>query len=378
MTRRVRLGIILVHYHTPDLLGRAVDALRADLDASGLPAELIVVDNGSTAAQRDALRALPVRYLDAGGNLGYAAALNLGIARSEAEALVLMNPDVVVMPGCLAALMRALDDGADCAGPRFFWDEHGRFVLPPTEQRTRWAELGAALGEHGGVPGSWARRRWRRHARRHWLAVQSFETESLSGALLAVHRRALERIGPFDQRYRLYFEEHDWILRLRTAGLTAVHVPHAEAVHFFNQSAAQEPAARRWFAESQEIFFDRYYGAWFRRLLRALPRPRGAAPAARGGVGVGPPRLDLPRPSRAAEWPLWVEISSLARRFPAAATMVLEPAHGAFRLPPEIWRHLAPGRYFLTVVDARGQELAVSAFHRPAAQTDPNAARAAS
>lgn len=360
-----RLGIILVHYHTPDLLGRSVEALRADLAASDLRADLIVVDNGSRTAEQDLLKALPVRYLDARENRGYAAALNLGITCTDAERLVLMNPDVLVLPGCLAALTRALESGADCAGPRFYWDERRRFLMPPTEQRTRWAELRARLAEHGGFLERWARRRWRRHAWRFWSAGQTFESEALSGALLAVHRRAIERIGPFDERFRLYFEENDWILRLKRAGLTAVHVPKAEAVHFFNRSAAQEPTAAEWFAQSKEIFFERYYGRWFLDLLGFLPKPRTPAQEESHPLAGGPPCLDLAKTASPEDWPLWVEISPLARGFPAAATIVEEPSAAVFRFPGEIWRQLPPGRYFLTVCSKMARELARFSFDRP-------------
>jgi len=360
-----RLGVILAHYHTPDLLERAVVALRADLAGSGLQAEVIVVDNGSDRAGQSLLKALPVRYLDARDNPGYAAALNLGINCSDADRLVLMNPDVMVLPGCLSALMRALHDGADCAGPRFYWDENKRFMLPPTEQRTRRAELRASLGDHGGALGRWARGHWRSHARRFWTARQTFESKSLSGALLAIRRRAVERVGLFDERFRLYFEEHDWIIRLARAGMTAVHVPEAEAVHLFNRSAAQEPAAPRWFAQSRELFFNRYYGAWFRRLLACMPKPSGRASREPDPLASGPPCIELPTTAGPEDWPLWVEISSSARRFPAAVAVVRAQAEGSFRFPAEIWRRLAPGRYFLTVADRAGRELAAFSFDRP-------------
>ncbi len=97
----MKLGIVIVHYHTPGLVGRAVEALRSDLQTSGLEGEILVVDNGSDASARAYLGALPVRYIDAGRNRGYAGGFNLGAAGTDAEILMLMNPDVLVLPGCL-------------------------------------------------------------------------------------------------------------------------------------------------------------------------------------------------------------------------------------------------------------------------------------
>src|SRR5579885_461064 len=102
----MRLAIVLVHYHTPELAAEAVAALQADLAQSGLSeqAELLLVDNGSDPAGRKLLESLPVRLVDPGENLGYAGGVNRGVAESRAAAVVLMNPDVLVLPGCLGAL----------------------------------------------------------------------------------------------------------------------------------------------------------------------------------------------------------------------------------------------------------------------------------
>ena len=360
------IACILVHYHGADLAARAVAALEADLAAAGLRAELLLVDNGSDEDERAALHRLPIRYLDAGDNLGYAGGINLGVRSTAAELLVLMNPDVLVLPGCLPTLLAELDSGAAAAGPRFYWDRGRRFLLPPTEETSRRAELLARLAEHGDRCAALARRRWRRRARRFWSRDRPFPTPALSGALLAVRRDALDRVGPFDECYRLYFEESDWLLRLRRAGLVSRHVPAAGAVHLFNQSAAGEPAAGRWFAESQRRFRRHQYGAWFSGLLAALPAPRAGRPTLPAPATGSPPGVRLPETRNGRDWPLWVEISALPRRFPAAATRLADDGQQEWALPAEIWSALAPGRYFLTVCNRLGRELLELTFERPA------------
>src|SRR5438309_1011207 len=100
----MKFAVILVHYYTPQLLVKAVAALRVELDAIGLPAEILIVDNGSKPTDRPLIESLPARYLDAGSNLGYAGGVNLGVAQTKADFLFLMNPDVIIFPGCLASL----------------------------------------------------------------------------------------------------------------------------------------------------------------------------------------------------------------------------------------------------------------------------------
>jgi len=355
----MRLAIVLVHYHTPELAAEAVAALRADLAASGREAEWVLVDNGSDEAGRARLDSLPVTRLDPGRNLGYAGGVNLGVAATRGEVVFLMNPDVLVLPGCAAALLAEIEGGAAIAGPRFFWDRGRRLVLPPAEVRTRRAEVAALLARRGGRWAPRARWAWRRHARRHWEAERPLASHALSGSLLAIRRSAWERVGPFDERYPLYFEETDWLLRARSRGLPARYVPAAEAVHLYGRSAAREPRSQAWFEESARRFRRRHYGGWFAPLLGRLDRGAGEASGPPPAAPAPEEGLDLA--AFGAELPLWVEVSPNPAGFPAAAELVRSPA-GRWTLPEEIRSRWEAGPLVVRVVDRRGRELAAASL----------------
>lgn len=328
----MRLAVILVHYHTPELAAAAVEAVRADVTGLGVEVEWLLVDNGSDEAGRARLAALAVERIDPGTNLGYSGGVNLGAARSTAEVMVLMNPDVIVQPGCLPALLDALSAGADVAGPRFWWDRGRRLLQPPSEIRTRREELARMLAGKGSRLAERARHRWRRHARRHWEAREPLPSFSLSGSLLALRRSAWEGVGPFDEGYRLYFEETDWLLRAERRRLAGRYVPAAGAVHLYSQSADREPRAAGWFEESASRFRRRWYGPRFTGLLEGLDRrlPRhGATPS---GIPAGGLRL----PTEPSAYPLWVEVSPSPLGFPAAAERIASPPAGPWSLPAEI------------------------------------------
>ncbi|HEX4965878.1 MAG TPA: glycosyltransferase family 2 protein [Thermoanaerobaculia bacterium] len=348
------LSVILVHYHTPDLAALALAALRADVaEMAGLAAEWLLVDNGSDEDERARLAALPVRRIDPGENLGYAGGVNRGIAATGAELLVVMNPDVIVFPGCLPALIDRLQSGAAVAGPAFFWDDGRRLLLPPAERRGRREEVAALLARRGEARGTRARRRWRRHARRHWEARSPLPSYSLSGSLLALTRQAWEEVGPFDAGYRLFFEETDWLLRAERRGVPSWYVPHAEAVHLYNQSAGREPRAQGWFEESARRFRRLHYGAPFAEALESLDGrlPPVQTPSLPSVPGAGLDLSGLP-------FPLWVEVSPNPEGFPAAAEFLREPPSGPWRLPQEVEERLPAGTTLtVQVTDAAGREL---------------------
>jgi N-acetylglucosaminyl-diphospho-decaprenol L-rhamnosyltransferase len=373
---RTAVSAVIVHYHAAELAAHAVDSLRREAAAAsaagrGVDLEVMVVDNGSDAAGRRRLAELPCRLLEPGSNLGYAGGLNLGAGEAAGEVLLFANPDVELLPGCLARLLATLDEGADVAGPRFVWDRAGRLLLPPAERRGRRDELLAPLAERGDAWARRARRRWRRHARRHWLATAALPSPALSGALLAVRRGAWQRTGPFDPGYRLYFEESDWLRRAGRAGLRLVHEPRALVVHHYNRSAAGEPRAQAWFAESAERYALRWHGPVFRR-LRDLATPARSrlvhppAPPSPAPGSAGPPRLELsgrlPR-----EGGGWIELSPVPRGFPAAGERLAAGA-AQWTMPEEVWRHLGEGRWRLALVGGDGGELGAWSFAGPAGE----------
>ena len=343
----MQIAVVLVHYHTPHLLQRAIDALQKDAQRAGLRLDGVVVDNGSRSEDRELLASLPFRVLTAPENLGYAGGANLGLKSTTADLAIVMNPDVEVLPGCLDALCNVLRGGTAVAGPRFYWDAAKQFQLPPTETVSRRDELLRLLAERDGFWRHRARQRWRRHSRRFFDATEPLPSFDLSGALMAFQRRAWLDVGPFDEEYALYFEETDWLQRLRRRGESSVFVPAAEAVHLYAQSTVREGRAQQWFEDSQRRFRRQVYGARWTRLLESMAR-RWAPSGAHAEAPVPPPSsTDAPR---------WLEVSSGPKGFPAAVRRLPETVEDPFEIPEDIRRRMAPGRYGLRLVDGRGRE----------------------
>ncbi len=273
------ISAVVVSYRSAPLAVRAFESMRKDAAATGLSLETIAVVNSGDVEEARSLEAAADRVLVPGRNLGYSGGLNAGLREARGDVLLLSNPDVVLRSGALEALRAAAASGPVAAGPAFFLDEGETLHLPPGEQ----PGLGTLARRRLGAAGSVAVfRRAVRRAQRAAREAERGETAgvtALSGALAAVSRTTLDRVGPFDEGYALYYEENDWQRRLRTLGGTLLRVGAARVVHAYNQSARLEPRAAAWFAASERRYFTTYFGARGAAASGALASHAAAAAA---------------------------------------------------------------------------------------------------
>jgi GT2 family glycosyltransferase len=158
--------------------------------------------------------------------LGYAANLNLGLARTTGDAVLAVNPDTRPEPGAVAALAGFMEAHPRCgvAGPRLVYPD-GR----PQASRRRFPT----------VTGTLVRRTPLRrvvHQRRHYhldepAPTASVECDWMLGGFLLLRRAMLEELGGFDEGYRLYGEDIDLQYRALRAGWERWYVPDAVVVH---------------------------------------------------------------------------------------------------------------------------------------------------
>src|SRR5262249_24940783 len=156
----------------------------------------------------------------ASSNLGYAGGNNLGVRHATGDKILILNPDVLVVPGAVDALARHLDlhPRAGQAGPRGWIDSHRFFHLPRIELPTlsrRLAEAWRRTSKRRAE--SFALRRTK-NALRIWSASHPQEEPVLAGYAIMMPAALARRLGPFDDRFPLYYEDADLSRRVREAG----------------------------------------------------------------------------------------------------------------------------------------------------------------
>lgn len=254
-----RLTILIVTYQSL----REIDACLHSLVAfpMAVPHEIVVVDNASadgTAAH--VRREWPqVRVIDAGGNLGFARANNLGVGQTASDLVLFLNPDTIVPAGALDRLVAALDAAPDAAiaGPRVVDARgdvelsFGRMLSPLAEARQKM--MTAALVRRLPVLGARVERATRRRQYVDWV----------SGVCLLIRRADLQAAGGFDERYFIYIEDVDLCAAVRTRARLVLFEPSVEIVHLRGRSVASaQTPTRRAYRRSQVSFYRKHRPGW--------------------------------------------------------------------------------------------------------------------
>jgi GT2 family glycosyltransferase len=182
------------------------------------PAEIIVVDNGSSDGSLELLRERypDVRVIVLGRNTGFAFACNRGIEAAGGDQVALINTDVELQPDWLERMTRALESDPSAASVAS--------KMMDLRERDRFYDAGDILRRDGACE---QRGRFRRDDGRYDEPGAVFA--ACAGAAL-YRRSAVLSVGGFDERFFAYLEDVDLGLRLRLAGWTCVYEP-AVAYH---------------------------------------------------------------------------------------------------------------------------------------------------
>ncbi|MCB0193129.1 MAG: glycosyltransferase family 2 protein [Anaerolineae bacterium] len=278
----IDLAIVIVNWNVRDLLAACLRSVEKDLAAGKLSGEVWVVDNASEDGSVTMLRRdFPwVRLIDSDKNLGFAGGNNAALRAmgfdadhaletNKPEAVLLLNPDTLVHPGALEALVTFLRQTpkAGIAGARLVYGDgtfqHGAFAFPGLWQLAiELLPLPARLVDS---------RLNGRYSRALYEGGEPFLIGHPLGAALCVKAAAIEQAGLLDEAYHMYVEEVDWSKRIVEVGWQAYCVPEAMITHLGGQSTGQIKMSsflNLW--RSRYRFYCKYYGSMQVQLARHI------------------------------------------------------------------------------------------------------------
>ena len=274
--------VVIVNYRTADL---TVDCLRSlepevrDVSARFGPTKVVVTDNASGDDSPDKIEAAieregwsawaSLQRLPRNGGFAYGnnEAIRPALAGGDPPEFVwLLNPDTVVRPNALSALIDFLADRREIglAGSRLE-DPDG------TPQRSAFRFPSVASEMDAGLRFGPVTSLVRDKVVAYPVPSEAEPADWVAGASVLVRRQVFEQIGLMDEGYFMYFEEVDFCLRAYRAGWPCWYVPESRVVHLVGQASGVTSKATR---------TRRRPAYWFESRRRYWLKNGGALPGA--------------------------------------------------------------------------------------------------
>ena len=259
---------VVINWNSGDLLQACVESLLSTTTETNI----LVIDNASRDSSHDFLANFHdrVRLVGNSSNRGFAAAVNQAFEDTSTPYVMLLNPDVRVLPGAVQLLEEFMDSHpwAGAAGGYV-----GEKYLPKA-----FPTVGTLVRENLGLGSAAA----------PLQSSQPIQVDQPAAAALMIRRDAYEDTGRFDERFfPAWYEDVDFCLRMKRHGWKIFFVPAAEFIHTGGYSA-------------EALGSERFLRAYYRNQVRYAEKHFGslATIAVRASIAAGMIGRMIGRPGR--------------------------------------------------------------------------------
>jgi len=232
----MELSIIITSYKNPELLKVCVDSVKKNLTLTGY--EIIVSD--SATEEKTALMMNDdypeIKFLSSTENIGFSGTVNRGLEVAKGEYILILNGDIIVKENSIEGLLDYIKNNSDVGivGPQLlnfnetFQPSVFRFYTPLTILYRR-----TPLGRFG-----FAKKHLDNFLMKDFDHKEIREVDWIMGSSLMTSRKALEKVGPMDHNFNLYFEDTDWCRRFWEKDLKVVYFPQSQMYHYHGRGSA--------------------------------------------------------------------------------------------------------------------------------------------
>ena len=245
----MKLSVVIVSYNVRNYLEQCLQSVQRALE--GIEGEVFVVDNHSDDDSVVTVREkYPwVRLIENQENLGFSKANNQAIRQSQADYVLLLNPDTVVAEDTLRGVLTFMDEHpkAGGAGVMMCYEDGSRAPESRRALPTPWV---AALKMLGFT---------KRYYMSHLPWDQPCRIEVISGAFCLLRHEALKTIGLLDEDFFMYGEDIDLSYRLMKGGWENWYLPYS-IIHYKGKSTQKSDYRYvHVFYQAMLIFFQKHY-----------------------------------------------------------------------------------------------------------------------
>lgn len=229
----------------------------------------IVIDNGSKEVFKidgSDFKTGELKIIRSENNLGFTGGNNLGIKyalEKKADYILIINNDTIIDPRLIEELLAISEknETSGIIGPKIYFAKGREFH----KERYKNSELGKVIWYAGGVMD------WKNIVGYHRGVdevdnaqyEQEVETDFASGCCMFIKKEVFEKIGFFNEKYFLYYEDSDFNQRAKKANYKIIYAPKAILWHKNARSAGGSGSTLQdYYITRNRLLFGFRYGSF--------------------------------------------------------------------------------------------------------------------
>ena len=267
MNKIIDISIVIVSWNVKNLLHRCLDSILANQNDLNL--EIIVIDNASTDGTQQMLQKLPITnyqlpitVITNQTNNGFAAANNQGIKIAKGKYILLLNPDTEIRQNTLHEMYKFFEKHSD-AGVAGCKHLNPNRTLQPSVRRfpTFWSQFLILHKLHHLLPNL---KTFRHYFAKDFDYEKTQPCDQIQGSFFMINRPCLKKVGLFDEKFFIWFEEVDYCKRAYNAGFKTYYNANASIIHHGAQSFNQVlPLDKQKIFNKSLLYYFKKHHSWF-------------------------------------------------------------------------------------------------------------------
>ncbi len=196
-----------------------------------------------------------VKILFRKSNGGFSKAVNTGMKAVKSGDIILLNSDTIAKHGWLESLQfatRKYDPKIGIAGPKLIYKN---------------GLIQSAGSFHHRELQEWFDHYYKMKSEDTPLANVPEHVIAVTGACMYIKREVIDKIGYFDEKFGMAFEDIDYCLRAWKAGFRSFYVPTAKLIHLESATRGKEQGERE--KQSQKYFWEKWHDFFYKRNVQA-------------------------------------------------------------------------------------------------------------
>lgn len=251
-------SIIIINYNTKELTKNCIDSVFFNFNKNDF--EIILVDNASQDGSVEMLKDNfngKIKIIANSKNTGFGPANNQGAQMAKGDYLFLLNSDTIIKDNILLKLEEFLSENKDAGivAPKLFLGDG-------SEQPFAFGDYPCLL--------SLIFEKFKKPPK---YLEGPFEVEWVSGAALIIKRKLFERLGGFDEKFFMYFEDIDLCKRAKEMNYKVFINPKISLTHLCGKSPSRFIKRKSYYYKSQDYFYKKHYGSLIMYSMKIIRWP---------------------------------------------------------------------------------------------------------